>query len=397
MQPASELSGEESYLGEGAGATVRLTEEVMAQIDAEGPISFRKFFELALYHPEHGYYARPSRVRTGQKGDFFTAVSVGPLFGKILAEYALASWEQQGQPESFRIVEWGAEQGDLARDILKGAEERGGEFARALRYAVVEPLARKRESLQKRLPEIELVAAAGDLSPEAGLVIANELVDALPFWLVRWQEAQWWEKRVCLAAGGAGDDVERSPFFFQLSQPDVDLQERLSLLPRNLSEGYETELRPSLAPLLAEMSAVLLSGEILLFDYGFERSDLYHPSRTTGTLRTYGQHQAGEDPLSKLGQLDVTAHVDFTALEEDARAVGLSPRRLESQGRFLTQAAAHLLTELDGQVDPSFIRQFQTLTHPGHLGSKFLVFRARVDPGGVSVRTPAVVQSSKSD
>ena len=124
------------------------------------------------------------------------------------------------------------------------------------------------------------------------------------------------------------------------------------------------------------MKSVLTSGEILLFDYGFERNDLYHPSRTTGTLRTYGRHQADEDPLINLGQIDITAHVDFTALEEDAQAIGLTPQRLESQGHFLTKAAAGLLTGMDGQVDPNFIRQFQTLTHPAHLGTKFSVFRA---------------------
>ena len=114
-----------------------------------------------------------------------------------------------------------------------------------------------------------------------------------------------------------------SSFTFRLATPTADLEERLSLLPDKLSEGYETELRPSLAPLLAEMKSVLTAGEILLFDYGFERADLYHPSRTTGTLRTYGRHQANEDPLVTPGQLDITAHVDFTALEEDARATGL--------------------------------------------------------------------------
>lgn len=369
MEPADEPSLAQSYPAQAAGATARLTEEVMALIAAEGPISFRKFFDTVLYDPEWGYYARPQKARTGKEGDFFTAVSVGPLFGRILAEYAYSAWEKAGKPEKFRIVEWGAEQGDLAKDILEGGKQIGGEFAKGLQYAVVEPLPLKREALAEALEGVLVVEKAEELEPLPGLVIGNELIDALSFWLVRWEKGQWWEKRVAKE-----DD---SVLKFELASPSSELQERLGLLPENLSEGYETEIRPSLTPLLAEMKSVLTGGEILLFDYGFERNDLYHPSRTTGTLRTYGRHQAAEDPLAELGQLDITAHVDFTALDEQVREIGLTAQRLESQGNFLTKAAASLLTKMDGQVDPEFIRQFQTLTHPAHLGTKFSVFRAK--------------------
>ena len=378
MQPANELSGGEFYLGEGAGATARLTQEVMATIEAEGPISFQKFFNIVLYHSEWGYYSQPQQARTGQEGDFFTAVSVGPLFGRILAEYALVAWKKLGKPSVFRIVEWGAEQGDLAKDILAGGQEIGGEFSKVLQYAVVEPLPCKRVALGKGLERVQVVGGVDELEPLSGLVIGNELIDALSFWLLRWEKGQWREKRVInKEEGGASSSAATDSLFeFTLAEPSAKLQERLSLLPQNASEGYETELRPSLAPLLTEMKSVLSSGEILLFDYGFERGDLYHPSRTTGTLRTYGRHQAAEDPLVDLGQIDITAHVDFTALAEDAQAVGLTSQPLESQGNFLTKAAASYLKSLDGQVDPQFIRQFQTLTHPAHLGTKFSVFRA---------------------
>ena len=145
----------------------------MALIAAEGPISFQKFFNLALYHPEWGYYAQPQKARTGKEGDFFTAVSVGPLFGRILAEYAFARWEKAGKPPSFRIVEWGAEQGDLSKDILAGGKERGGEFAEALQYAVVEPLPRKRAALQEALEGVVVVAEASELPALPGLVIGK--------------------------------------------------------------------------------------------------------------------------------------------------------------------------------------------------------------------------------
>lgn len=371
MEPASEPSGGEFYLGDAKGATVRLTEAVMAEIDAEGPISFQKFFDTVLYHSDWGYYARPKQARTGKEGDFFTAVSVGPLFGRILAEYAFAVWQRMGEPAVFRVVEWGAEQGDLAKDILAGGQEIGGGFAQALQYAVVEPLPHKKEALGKALKGEQVVAQAAELEPQPGFVIGNELIDALSFWLLRWEKGQWWEKCVNRESEGEGEGLK-----FELTEPSAELSARLALIEGEFCEGYETELRPSLAPLLAEMRSVLSEGEVLLFDYGFERADLYHPSRTTGTIRTYRRHQAAEDPLEDLGQLDITAHVDFTALAEDAQRVGLVPQRLVSQGSFLTQAAAGYLAGLEGRVDPDFIRQFQTLTHPAHLGSRFSVFRA---------------------
>ena len=369
MKPANELSAGQSYLGEAQGATMRLTEAVMDQIDAQGAISFRKFFDMALYDPDWGYYSQPKQARTGKEGDFFTSVSVGPLFGRILAEYAFSCWQKIGKPEVFRVVEWGAEQGDLAKDILAGGLEKGGAFEKALQYAVVEPLPQKRAALVEVLEGSEVVAKAEELTPQPGLVIGNELIDALSFWLIRREQGQWREKRVTKSGQG---------FEFESVAPEAELQERLKIVSRTLCEGYETELRPSLSPLLMEMKSVLTEGEVLLFDYGFERGDLYHPSRTTGTMRTYGHHKAGEDPLIDIGQLDITSHVDFTALEEDAKAVGLEPQVLESQGNFLTKAATSYLTSMDGQVDPHFIRQFQTLTHPAHLGTKFSVFRAIV-------------------
>ncbi|MBK1834187.1 class I SAM-dependent methyltransferase [Roseibacillus ishigakijimensis] len=340
----------------------------MAQIEANGPLSFRNYVDQVLYDGEDGYYARPERVRTGRAGDFFTAVSVGPLFGRILAEQVSQVWRELREPETFRLVEWGSEQGDLLADIQMGAEEIGGAFARALRLAVVEPLSQKRALLAQRFPQGEIVAEAGELSPQPGMVIANELIDALSFWLLRREQSRWWEKRVT---------VEEGQLAFTLCEPGGELAERLALLPEGLPEGYETELRPSLEPLLREMSGILRGGEILLFDYGYERADYYHPSRTTGTLRTYGRHRAGEDPLESPGERDITAHVDFTALGEEAEAAGLAVLPLSTQGNFLTRTATSLLKSREGRVDAEFIRQFQTLTHPGHLGTRFTVFRAR--------------------
>lgn len=339
----------------------------MAEIEAAGSLSFPNFLETVLYDPRDGYYSRLDKTRTGRRGDFFTAVSVGSLFGRILAEYAAQLWEKLAKPSRFQVVEWGGEQGDLARDVLAGAQEIGGDFAAAFHYAIVEPIAQKKGKLAEAVPGATVVGSAQELERCAGLVIANELIDALSFWLVRYESGIWWEKRVV-----AGEQA--GTFAFQKAAPSGELARRLSILEpyeKSFADGYETELRPSQVPLLSEMKSVLTQGEIVLLDYGYERPDYYHPARTTGTIRTYGRHQAGEDPLVQIGDLDITAHVDFTALAEDGQHLGLRVEPLRNQGSFLTNAASHWLRAQEGQVDPTMIRQFQTLTHPAHLGTQF--------------------------
>ena len=349
-------------------------------IDTRGPISFREFFDFVLYEPENGYYSRPEEVRTGREGDFFTAVSVGSLFGRILARSAQRVWKELAEPECFRIVEWGAEQGDLARDISTGIAEIGGAFEQAVQYAVVEPITKKAAYLRTQLPSVEVVGSASELLPMPGLVIANELIDALSFWLIRFEEGKWLEKRVAKRELEEGEGGEEE-LTFVLTEPEPELARRLDILQglgNRFSEGYETEIRPSLSDFLSEMASVLSAGEVLLIDYGYEHDDYYHPGRSTGTLRTYGKHESGEDPLQNLGQLDLTAHVDFTLLAQDGEEAGLVAQELQSQGSFLTHAAMDLLRSQEGQVDPDLIRQFQTLTHPAHLGSRFWVQRFAV-------------------
>lgn len=343
----------------------------MEWIDTQGPISFREYFDRVLYDSQDGYYSQVRRVRTGREGDFFTAVSVGSLFGRVLAEYAFQTWQSLGEPAEFRVVEWGAEQGDLARDIAAGVSEIGGAFGECFSYAVVEPLGGKRDALREALPGVSVVASAGELSPLPGLVVANELIDAFSFWLIRFQDGKWWEKRV-------GRGGEEGSLAFELAEPTGDLAARLSILEglgNRFGEGYETEIRPSMAPFLAEAASVLAAGELLFLDYGYEHDDYYHPARTTGTLRTYGGHQAGEDPLLTPGQIDITAHVDFTLLAREGEAAGLTALGLQSQGSFLTHAATGWLLAQEGRVDQELFRQFQTLTHPAHLGSRFWVQR----------------------
>jgi SAM-dependent MidA family methyltransferase len=154
--------------------------------------------------------------------------------------------------------------------------------------------------------------------------------------------------------------------------------------------GYRTEVRPDLAPFLAPLAAAVTPGRMLWVDYGFEREELYDPARREGTLRTYRSHRAGEDPLEAPGEQDITAHVDFTALREALQRLGGRILRFENQSRFLTAVARPWLLSLEGRRDPGtakLLRQFQTLTHPAQLGSRFLVMEAAF--GGAAGAVPA--------
>lgn len=240
---------------------------------------------------------------------------------------------------------------------------------------MVEPLAKKREALAEAHSQWKVVSEARELSAEAGMVLASELIDALPFWLVTRSEQEWRERRVGVIDG---------QFEFCEAKVKGELKEALMCVPDELvgrfPDGYETEVRPSTAQMLREMKSILSEGSLLLFDYGFAREDYYHPERKTGTIRTYCRHEAGENPLERVGEQDITAHVDWTSLVEDATKAGWREPELFAQGSFLTKAARDLLLEKEatGEVDASFVGQFQSLTHPGQLGSKFSVLRALV-------------------
>jgi SAM-dependent MidA family methyltransferase len=355
-----------SYAGRADKSIAGSEGGTVAEIRRRGPLSFADFMALALYDPARGYYARPDRA-IGRRGDFYTSVSAGPVFGDLLARH-FAHWaDALGRPA--RIVELGAHDGTLAADLL-GALDRhlpAGE----IEYAIIEPLdalaRRQRETLAAFDNRVRIVADAADLDPRPTLVFGNEVLDALPFRVVE-SAADGWRER------GVGPGADGGLAWHDLG-PAGDLAADLPPRP----PGYRTEVRPDLEAFLRPLVRLLDPGRMLWIDYGFERDDYYHESRTEGTLRTYAAHRAGDDPLDSPGEHDLTAHVEFTALREALEALGGTVARFESQGRFLTELARPWLLEMDGRSDPaaaSLLRNFQTLTHPGHLGGRFQVMEA---------------------
>lgn len=318
----------------------------------------------ALYDPADGYYARPAG-QVGRSGDFYTSVSTGPLFGRLLARH-IAAWHlDAGSPDRWRIIECGANDGSLAADILAGLGNSPG-----LEYAIVEPLPLLAAAQRERLPAVRIVASPDELAgdPLPSFVLGNEVIDALPFQVIESDGQCWQLQGVTLSA-------EDRFIWTGLGEAPPSLIARLPLRPA----GYRTEVRDQVTAFLAPLAAAMTGGRMLWLDYGFEHDDYYHESRTTGTLRTFSRHRAAEDPLESPGEIDITAHVDFTALSAALVQAGGTVLRFEPQGRFLTGVARPWLLELEGRTDEATrkdLRAFQTLTHPGHLGSKFHVIEA---------------------
>ncbi len=365
--PGGEGSRTEDYPNPPDSATPSLSECIRGKIASQGGLSFPEFLELALYHPELGYYARTDS-QVGKKGDFYTSVSVGPLFGRLLARRFSDWWETNGNPSQWRILEIGAHDGKLAADVLETLRGISPEAWEALEYAIAEPLPRLRDAQHQRLSplarRLNLAASLSDLaeSPLPGIAFGNEILDALPFHLVEFIGKEWHE--VCVELSGESLGLGHRPY---QSHP---LSEKLSTLGTAFPENYRTEIRTGFPAFLESVSACLEDGLLLFIDYGFAAPEYYDTQRTTGTLRTFSKHQAAEDPLARPGEIDITAHVDFTDLARAAEKIGYSPTTFTNQGSYLAYLAKPLI--LSGAFsDAKTIAQFQSLTHPAHLGGKF--------------------------
>lgn len=362
------------YANAGGFASPELADLLRQRIAAEGPLDFADFMAAALYHPEWGYYARGSG-QVGRGGDFFTSVSVGPVFGGLLARRLLGWWEDAGTPGRWRIIECGAHDGTLARDVMAALRELSPPAFETLEYAIAEPLPRLRAAQQRCLAEfwgrIRQVEDCGTLAAEPlpGVAFGNEVIDALPCHVVEWRSGRWLLCRVGYAPGegfcwrpGALPD-------------DSELVAALAAVGGGFPDGYRTEVRTlsQFGVLLKPLLSGLRRGLMVWLDYGFARPEYYHPARTEGTLRAFAGHRAVPDPLQRPGEVDLTAHVDFTALAEAGLAAGLRARWFGDQGSWLTALARPWLLTMEDRPDAKAIRQFQTLTHPGYLGSRFHV------------------------
>ena len=353
---------------------------------AGGRITFAQFMERALYQPQYGYYTA-GRKRIGKQGDYFTSVSVGPLFGRILAHRFRQFRQQLGQPPDFQVVEVGGHHGQLRDDVRAAAPD--------LDYQVVE---------------------VGDPLPEriVGCVFSNELLDALPVHRVQVDQGEWREVYVAAVErasrppspgrrirvprvhrtpdnGGTRETRSRLPLngrdarsttFTESLGPlsDPRLATALAGLPVHLMEGYRTEVNLRALDWFTDIARALQAGFVVTVDYGYEREQYFSPHHPDGHLQCYHRHTRSANPYAHVGEQDITAHVEFTSLIELGNRLGLKTEVFTDQSHYLLEAGEPVIREIVERTagQPSKERQaIQQLIHPALMGRSFRVLQQR--------------------
>ena len=347
-------------------------EELLAErIRRYGPIPFADFMRECLYHPVYGYYSKTELQRLA---DYYTSVDVHPIFGRLLARKFAEMWEQLERPKEFLLVEAGAGVGRLARHILDFCEARLPDFFAALRYVAVELSASRRKQAAERL---ERHARANHLRitqeiPEhvpAGCVFSNELMDALAV------------HRVVMTAGSfeevlVGCDHGR---FVDVLGPvsTCAIKDYFATQGITLHEGQHAEAGLEACDWIAEVGRRIERGFVLTIDYGHRARELFDERHMRGTLLAYQQHRVSEDFYRSPGEQDLTAHVNFTALENWGKRSGLKTTEFTSQTAFLLalgQPNEFADVYDPGQTETDQIRarlQLKTLIHPEGMGERF--------------------------
>ncbi len=345
----------------------RLKQMICAEIHRNGPISFARFMQLALYAPGLGYYSAGAR-KFGPEGDFITAPEISPLFSQCVArqcQQVLAAIKNSD------ILEFGAGSGVMAGSILKELIKNN---SAPNHYYILEVSAelrqRQQHYLHQQIPDFyHRVIWLDDLPQQSfqGVVLANEVLDAMPINRFHYRKDAIQEYFV------ACDGQE---FAWQLHSPTANLTQALAAYQLDLPDDYDTEINLSLPGWIKSVAAKLNAGLILLFDYGFPREEYYHPERAMGTLMCHYRHRAHNDPFLFPGLQDITAHVDFTAVAEAAVANQLQVAGYTNQAGFLLNCD---LLGLATSVNLPEFEQIQMnqaikkLTSPAEMGELFKV------------------------
>lgn len=274
--------------------------------------------QIALYG-SGGYYTSGTPISAS--GDYFTSPSAQPTFGALIAVQLREMWKLLDSPERFTVVEEGAGNGGLAADVTDCAMKLDSEFASVLDYVALDIA----PPGQTHHPVLSLADAPEHIT---GCVLSNELLDAMPVHRFEVRANEVFEVFV---------DYDGESFVETLQSPSSpEIRERLKPFLESLSDGYRGEINLGLAAWAERQSRILDRGWVLTIDYGFERAELYRPDRVTGSLRTYYQHTLGQNSLRHAGKQDITAHVDFTAVDEAMTAAGFSSSGTTTQAEFLS-------------------------------------------------------------
>lgn len=317
-----------------------LISAIREEIQAVGRIPFARFMELTLYDPDHGYYMGQER-RPGRGGDFLTAAELHPFFGLTLARQVAECWDRLGNPGSFTILEYGSGIGGLAHDLIVGLVDARPDLRPHLSYRLIELNRSHTERAVAALAEAgfsDIVAVDDGSEAITGVILANEVADAMPVHRLRWTgtgfEEMWvaWDDASGFVerAGPLSAVIEAFDPVAYLSDAGLDIDS----LPTNA----RLEVSPATADWVRELAGRLDRGYAFFIDYGYPATELYSGGRLEGTLRVHGQHRVTDNPYQAVGESDLTAHVDFTLLESSALESGMSVAGITTQADFLANA-----------------------------------------------------------
>jgi len=309
-----------------------LQKKIVGQIKKKGPITFECFMSMALYDPEFGYYNTESG-KIGRTGDFYTSSHLHPVFGTIMGRQIYEMWNLMGRPENFSLVEMGGGAGYFCKDLLDslGSVDKFADFFRALKYTIIERSPALRNKQQGLLSDfsdkIEWLSSLSDCGSIKGCIFSNELLDAFPVHLVRMDDTlreiylDFDEEKGFVEIAGDLSNKEILPYF-----RDFSLE---------LRKGYTTEVNLRVRDWLREINEVLDKGFIFTIDYGYPAWDYYSDDRDRGTILCYHKHQINENPYQNIGEQDITAHVNYSALKKWGEDIGIKTAGFCGQGVFM--------------------------------------------------------------
>jgi SAM-dependent MidA family methyltransferase len=362
-----------------------LAELLANRIRRYGPIPFADFMRECLYHPLHGYY---SKAESERFADYYTSVDMHPIFGRLLARQFAEMWEHLGCPAEFMLVEAGAGVGRLAGHILDFCATKIPAFYGALHYVAVERSAARIEQAMLRLQhhaKAGHLVAANEIPARvpAGCLFSNELIDALSVHRVVLQEGALKEILVGLNAGQFVDVV--APV------STCAINEYLSTQSVQLTEGQHAETGLEACDWITEVGRRVERGYVLTIDYGHRAAELFDDHHMRGVLLAYHDHRVSRDVYASPGEQDLTAHVNFTALELWGKRAGLNSVGLTSQTAFLLALGQrNEFADLhdDGQSETERVRarlQLKTLIHPEGMGERFQVLIQQKGAAGANL------------
>ncbi|WP_413172198.1 class I SAM-dependent methyltransferase [Anabaena azotica] len=373
-------------------------------------ITFAEYMDMALYHPEHGYYSSDA-VKIGFRGgDFFTSSSLGNDFGELLAVQFFQMWEILGQPSPFHLVEMGAGQGTLASHILNYLKLQHPDFLTALEYIIVEKSPSLRTQQQQKLEDFSVRwCNLEEITPNSivGCFFSNELVDAFPVHQFILEAGELREIYVTTQENG---ENTASDFSFIEVVGEVSTAQLaayfdlvgIELNPNVYEDGYRSEINLAALDWLGIVADCLQRGYVLTIDYGYPSSRYYHPRRSQGTLQCYYHHRYHDHPYINIGRQDITAHVDFTALENWGKRCGLDVVGFTQQGLFLMALGlGERIASLSYQEQPisqllNRREALHQLIEPTGLGNFGVLVQSKGLKNEEALRSPLALAKSQS-